>query len=171
MRRAPFLCLAATLALSPLTGCESAPRARPVKAGDVDAGLGSIEAVRRQLKGTWELISLELISPSGDKTPVTASGRLQYDEYGNMAIKGTIAGGQTIDPSVLNLSGQVAIDANAHTFRFTQITAGSADDRRVDPQIDASKTRYYAFEGDVLKTTVKTAAGVTTAVAAWKKIN
>jgi hypothetical protein len=88
-----------------------------------------------------------------------------------MSMKGSIPGGQTIDPSVLNLSGKVAIDATAHTFRFTQITAGSADDRRVDPQIDASKTRYYEFQGDVLKTTVKTAAGVTTAVAAWKKIN
>lgn len=171
MRRVPLSCLWALVALIPLAGCESAPRARPVKMGDVASGGDSVESIRRQLKGTWDLVSLELVAANGAKTPVQASGRLTYDDYGNMAMKGSIAGGQTIDPSVLNLTGQVAIDPTQHSFRFTQIRAGSADDRRVDPTIDASKVRYYEFEGDTLKTTLKDAKGATTAVAAWKKID
>ncbi len=174
MRRLNLFCLGVfgvIVALSPLAGCESAPRARAVKMGPVEGGGDTVEAIRRQLKGTWDLVSLELVSATGAKTPVQASGRLTYDDYGNMAMKGSIAGGQTIDPGVLNLTGQVAIDPTAHSFRFTQIQAGSADERRVDPQIDAAKTRYYEFQGDTLRTTLKDAKGATTAVAAWKKID
>jgi hypothetical protein len=171
MRRLPFLSLGLLVALMPLAGCESAPRVRPVKMGDVASGGDTVEAIRRQLKGTWDLVSLELVSASGSKAPVQASGRLTYDDYGNMAMRGTIAGGQTIDPSVLNLTGQVAIDPATHSFRFTQIKAGSTDERRVDPTIDATKVRYYEFQGDTLTTTLKDAKGSTTAVAAWKKID
>lgn len=171
MRRIHLFCLGAVVALSPLAGCESAPRARPVKMGDVATGGDTVEAIRRQLKGTWDLVSLELVAANGTKTPVQATGRLTYDDYGNMAMKGNVAGGQTIDPSTLNLTGQVAIDPAAHSFRFTQIQAGSADERRVDPTIDATKVRYYEFQGDTLKTTLKDAKGATTAVAAWKKID
>lgn len=171
MRRLHLFCLGVLVALSPLAGCESAPRARPVKMGDVATGGDTVEGIRRQLKGTWDLVSLELVAPNGTKTSVQATGRLTYDDYGNMAMKGTVAGGQTIDPSTLNLTGQVAIDPTQHSFRFTQIQAGSADERRVDPTIDATKVRYFEFQGDTLRTTLKDAKGATTAVAAWKKID
>ena len=171
MRRLHLFCLGVLVALSPLGGCESAARVRPVKMGPVEGGSDTVENIRRQLKGTWDLVSLELVAANGSKTPVQASGRLTYDDYGNMAMKGNIAGGQTIDPSVLNLTGQVAIDPTQHSFRFTQIQAGSADERRVDPTIDATKVRYFEFQGDTLRTTVKDAKGATTAVAAWKKID
>lgn len=171
MRRLHLFSLGVLVALMPLAGCESAPRARPVKMGPVEGGADTVENIRRQLKGTWDLVSLELISANGTKTPVQATGRLTYDDYGNMTMKGNIAGGQTIDPSVLNLTGQVAIDPTAQSFRFTQIQAGSADERRVDPQIDATKVRYYEFQGNTLKTTLKDAKGATTAVAAWKRID
>ena len=162
--------LIATLAVSLLSGCEAAPRARPVKMGPVDTGTGSVESVRRQLQGTWELVTLEVYSSSGEKTTAQASGRLQYDDHGNMSIHGTITGTANIDPSALNLEGRVAIDPDAHTFRITSVTAKSTDDRRVDPKLDAAHVRYYAFEGDVLTTTIKNAAGATTATATWKKI-
>ena len=154
-----------------ICGCESAPRVRPVKMGPVDTGGTSVEAVRRQLKGSWELTSLEVFSPTGQKMTPQASGRLQYDEYGNLSMKGTVEGTAAIDPSVLNLTGQVAIDPTAHTFRFVKIASASADDRRVDPQLDAAHTRYYEFVDNLLKTTVKAADGRTTAMATWKRID
>jgi hypothetical protein len=160
---------AAATTLSLVTGCTAAPRVRPVKMGDVDTGAQSMEAVRQQLKGTWQLVTLEIASPSGAMAPAQANGQLTFDDYGNLAMKGTITGGPNLDPSALNLTGRVAIDPVTHTFRVGGVSAANADDRRVDPKIDPSHVRYYAFEGDLLRTTIKNANGVTTATATWKK--
>ena len=168
MRRI-HLFLVTALATFVLAGCQAAPRARPVKMGPVDAGAGSVEAARRQLQGTWQLVELDILSPSGEKTPVQASGRLTYDDHGNIAMRGTITGSAQVDPSALNFEGRVAIDPDAHTIKLTAVTAKSADDKRVDPKLDASKTRYYTFEGDLLKTTLKDASGTSTAMATWKR--
>ena len=153
-----------------VSGCTAAPRVRPVKMGDVDTGINSVEAVRRQLKGTWELVSLDVFSPSGEKAAAPATGRLTFDEYGNLAMKGTIAGGPALDPAALNLTGRVSIDPDLHAFRVGGVSAADADARRIDPKLDATNVRYYAFEGDRLKTTLKNPSGVTTATATWKKV-
>lgn len=163
--------VAAALGLSLFWGCTQAPRVRNVEMGPVDTGAASVEAVRRQLKGTWQLQALTVFSAAGETIVPEASGRLQYDEYGNLSMKGTIGGSTALDPSVLNLTGRVAIDPTARTLKILDVTAKSADDRRVDPQLDAKHTRYYAFEGDLLKTTVKAANGTTTALATWKRID
>jgi len=161
----------AAIVLPLVTACESAPRATPVKMGPVDTGINSVESVRRQLKGTWELVGLDVFSPSGEKTAAQATGRLQYDEYGNLAMRGTVDGRSDLDPSVLNLTGRVTIDPDTRTFRIGGVKAADADARRVDPKLDAGLVRFYEFAGDLLKTTVKTAAGATTATATWKKVD
>ena len=171
MHRHTFLPAAALLALSLIGGCQGATT-RAVKMGPVDTGATSVEFVRRQLKGTWELTALEVVTRTGEKIAPQAAARLTYDEFGNMAIRGTITGAPEIDPSVLNLTGQVVIDPVAHTMKFGAIAAASADARRVDPQLDAKNTRHYEFDGSgLLKTTVKTAEGATTATATWKKVD
>lgn len=171
MRRMHVSLLAAALALPLFTGCTAAPRVRPVKMGDVDTGANSVESVRRQLKGTWELVSLDVVSPSGDKTPAQANGRLTFDEYGNLAMRGTITAGPALDPSALNLTGRVTIDPDLHALRIGGVEAANADGKRIDPKLDATNVRYYAFEGDRLTTTVKNPGGATTATATWKKVD
>ena len=171
MRHINIIVVAAALALPVVIGCESAPRVRPVKGGPVETGPESIESVRRQLQGTWDLTSLELVSPTGEKTAAQATGRLTYDEFGNLAMQGTVTGGANLDPSALNLTGRVTIDPGTHTLRFGSITAPNNDAKRVDPQLDAAHVRYYEFVDGLLKTTVKTADGRTTATATWKRIN
>ena len=79
--------LVLVVAVAPLlAACPSAPRVRPVKAGDVDTGPGSLESVRRQLQGTWELVGAVVFDASGKATPRKAEGRLTYDEYGKLTI-------------------------------------------------------------------------------------
>jgi hypothetical protein len=169
MRRTHLLLVTAAFLL-PLAGCQSAPRVRPVKMGDVDTGTTSVEAVRRQLKGTWELVTLDLVA-DGRKTPLTANGRLQYDEFGNMSMKGTVTGTEQIDEGLLNITGQVAIDPVAHTIRFRAIDANTPDERRIDPKLDAAHVRYYEFTPAGLTTSLKNANGATRAVATWKKVD
>jgi hypothetical protein len=170
MRCTPFRFVAAVLTLALGAGCTAAPRVRPVKMGDVDTGLNSVESVRRQLKGTWQLESLDVFSPSGEKTTAQASGQLTFDDYGNLAMKGTIAGAPNLDPSTLNLTGRVTIDTDLHAIRIGGVSAANADAKRIDPKLDATNVRYYEFQGDTLKTTLKNPSGVTTATATWKKV-
>jgi hypothetical protein len=170
MRRMPLLALAAALAVPCLTGCPAAPRARPVEAGPVDTGPGSVEWVRRQLKGTWQLVSLDVYTADGQKHTAQAAGTLTYDEYGNLAIRGKITGGEKIEKANLNLTGRATIDPNTHMLRVGGVKADTPDARRLDPKLDPDHVRYYEFDGELLKTTTKNASGVTTATVTWKKV-
>lgn len=165
------LTITVLLALPILTACQAAPVGRPVKMGPVDTGAGSLESVRRQLQGSWELVTLEVMAPGGAPTKVPATGHLKYDEYGNLTMDGRVtaaAGG--VDPNVLNMSGRAVIDPDKHMIRFQDVQAKTAaEDRPLDTRIDPDKVRYYEFVGDQLKTTTKDASGATTAVATWKK--
>jgi hypothetical protein len=160
----------AALTLPLLAACPAAPRARPVKMGPTDTGHGSVENERRRLKGTWQLESLQMLSQAGQMYTVQANGTLTYDDFGNLAIKGTITGSTDIDPAALNLSGRAVIDPDAHTLRILDVESATPDDRRVDPSIDPKHVRHYEFVGvDELKTTVVDAGGKTTATATWKR--
>jgi len=163
--------MTAAVALLATAGCTAAPSERPVKMGPVDTGASSMEAVRRQLEGTWDLIALDLYTPAGERVPAEATGRLQYDEFGNLAMRGTLTGNAHVEDSVLNMSGRIIIDPGTRTFRFADVSAPSADEKRLDPKLAAANVRYYEIEGDVLKTTVKGPDGRTTATATWKKVN
>jgi hypothetical protein len=137
--------------------------------GDVDTGANSLEGVRRQLQGTWDLVTLEVTSPSGP-VKVPAKGRLQYDEYGNMSLTGSVTDASNVDPNVLTISGRVVIDPTKHMFRFASVTGDTTvAEQTLDSNIDPAKVRYYEFVGDLLKTTVKDASGATTATATWKR--
>ena len=171
MRRVLAVVIASVILLPLVAGCPAAPRARPVKMGPTDTGPNSVEAERRRLQGTWELVSLEVVSSSGQKQSVHANGQLKYDDFGNLSIRGTIEGGEHVDSSVLNVTGQAIIDPVTHTLRYQDIEAKTADERRIDPKLDWSHARQYEFDGDLLKTTTKDASGATTAIATWKKLS
>ena len=75
--------------LSAAAACAtSRPRQRPIEGGAVNAGPGSLEAVRRQLEGSWALVSAEVVSASGARQALKASAVLSYDAYGNLSLKG-----------------------------------------------------------------------------------
>jgi hypothetical protein len=169
MRFTPVALALPLLAVVTLAGCQASPSKRPVELGPVDTGADSVEAARRQLQGTWLLVSLDLYPAGAEKVTAQASGRLNYDEHGNLTMIGSISAGPHVDPSVLNFSGRATIDPRTHTLRLGGISAASADAKRVDPKLDAAHVRHYEFAGDLLTTTIKDAKGVTTASATWKR--
>ena len=149
------LTITVLLALPILTACQAAPVGRPVKMGPVDTGAGSLESVRRQLQGSWELVTLEVMAPGGAPTKVPATGHLKYDEYGNLTMDGRVtaaAGG--VDPNVLNMSGRAVIDPDKHMIRFQDVEAKTAaEDRPLDSRIDARqgallRIRWRSAEDD-----------------------
>src|SRR5947207_12703456 len=99
MQSAHLTAIVAALGLASFIACAETPtggapvKTRAMKGGTVDAGHSSIESERRRLQGTWELTALQVFSPTGEPLAAQASGRLQYDEFGNLAMRGTVTGG------------------------------------------------------------------------------
>ena len=151
-------------------GCASAPRERPVKMGDVDTGAGSLESVRRQLQGTWELVSLAVVPPEGGApVPLAAKGTLVYDEFGNLSVDA-----HTNDPSapqaarsasLLSFKGRAVIDTAKSELKLMDVT-GSVDPNTV---ISPERRRRFAFEGDLLKLSSLQPDGQVAATATWRR--
>jgi hypothetical protein len=156
-----------------LTGCSAAPRQRPVKMGPVDTGSGSLESVRRQLSGTWQLVSIEGIDASGKATPRKASGTLTYDEYSNLNVTGKLEDtgvAQTSVSGLLSYSGRAVIDVDKGRLVLMDVKSRLQNGEPLPENVSPDKVRYYAFEGDLLNLTVKDASGATTARTTWRKV-
>jgi len=149
--------------------CKAAPLEKPFGLGPVNDGPGSMEATRRGLEGTWTLVSLEAVDPSGAHRPVTATGQLTYDAYGNMIIKGVIQDATATKTIALDYEGKIIIDNVRKQF----YPADLASDRPVDPAkiaaIAPDKVRRYELTLDTFVVTYLDAAGKPTAVAKWRK--
>lgn len=73
--------------LGAAAACAPAPRVRPVKGGDVDAGPESLTAARKFLEGRWTLESFEVFPPGKPPIALKGAGTLNYDEFGNLRIE------------------------------------------------------------------------------------
>jgi hypothetical protein len=142
--------------------------------GPVDTGPGSLESVRRQLEGTWELLSAEAVDPTGKATPRKAVGRLTYDAYGNLNISAKLEDTGAAPTSVsglLSYSGRAVIDPPKSRLVLMDVKSRLPSGEPLPAEVSADKVRYYALEGDVLSLTVKDSAGVTTAKTTWRKVH
>lgn len=159
------ICVAALMAIA----CQAAPRQRPIELGPVDTGAGSLEAARRQLQGEWGLVALEAIDASGDRTPVTATAVLTYDEYGNFNITGRVEDSRVARVELnrmLVFKGRAVVDARRQELRL--IESGEGPPLEGTP-IAVDRVRRYAFEEDLLRISTIDAEGRTTATTTWRR--
>jgi hypothetical protein len=174
VRLSPRPLLFALVVLVPLVaGCSSAPRKRPVKGGDVNTGPGSVESVRRQLEGQWELVALDVFDAAGKATPRKATGHLSYDAYGNLGITGKLVDTdqpQTSVSGILAYTGRAVIDAPKNRLVLMDVQSKLPSSEAIPAEVSADKVRFYVIEGNMLTLTVKDAAGVTTGRTTWHKI-
>jgi hypothetical protein len=154
----------------PLSGPVSTAPLNSPRAVNPEAAGTSVEAVRRQLAGTWDLVSLEMSSGgNGARADVTATGTLVYDEFGNLTIDA-----RTTDPdapvaarevAVLAFKGRAVIDTVQHELRLTALT-GNVDPGEV---LAPDQRRKYEFTGDRLRLTTVDSRDQITAVSTWKR--
>ena len=159
-------------ALSAVGACASTrPRRRPIEGGAVTAGPGSLEAVRRQLEGRWDLVSAEVVSAGGARQAVKASAVLTYDAYGNLSLTGAYddPAATAEQTAALNFTGRAVIDTQRQVLRLLDVKQSEGEFAALPPDLMASRERAYAFEGDVLTLTVKTSAGRVTAINTWRR--
>ncbi len=156
----------ATTAL--LAGCAFSPRTRPLNTGPINDSADSTQGVRRQLEGTWRLLSFETYSPTGEAIKHEAAGELTYDAYGNLVIRAALTGGKPGELSnVLRYSGRAVVDPPNHRLVLQNMQGQGGE--VLPNEIKADNVRYYEFDGDVLKLITKDSGGKPTATASWKK--
>ena len=155
--------------LAGLVACSAAPRQRPVKMGDVETGAGTLESTRRQLEGTWDLVSFETYPSPGKKVEQQATAVLTYDAYGNMEIIGRLTeAGQSAGAGapLLSYKGRAVIDVDKHQLR---IVPSSGDEKALPAEASTALVRQYSFTNDLLSLSMIDTAGKPTASTTWKK--
>jgi hypothetical protein len=164
--------LAVVIAALVATACAAAPRTRPVKGADVDTGPGSLESVRRQLEGRWELVSLETVPPGGGaRVPVAATGTLTYDAFGNLTIDAhTTDRGAPVaarESTLLAFKGRASIDADKRELKLLDLT-GNVDPNEV---LSPERRRRFELDAQTLRLSSFDADGRVTAIATWRRLN
>jgi hypothetical protein len=150
----------------------SGPINKPMKGSDVEAGVGSLEDVRRQLEGTWALVWYDIYE-NGKRRRLPATGDLVYDAYGNLTLHGQLkraGAGTDARPLALNYSGRAVLDVRTKEIRMQDVTAaGDALPRPVEDQVNTANVRHYELNAGTLTLTVVDNNGNPTAVSSWKK--
>ena len=179
-RTKPLLTVvAATAAVAVLSGCTPGPLTSPklgvpanspVPLGS-EAGSGELAAARQRLMGTWDLVSLETVPPSGTgaRVPVKASGTLTYDQFGNLTIDA-----HTTDPAapvaareknMLSFQGRAAIDVAKSELKLMDLTGN------VDPNEVLAPERRRKFEFGESRLTLSSFddKGRVTSISVWHR--
>lgn len=165
--------------------CASSPRQRPVSVGDVETGTGSLAEARKQLEGSWQLVSLRMANAEGRQTDVDATGSLNLDGFGNLHIEfrmtdagqKALAGiGITSPNPVLTTTGRAIIDAQQQRVTYVGddfVKSGGMDAsvaaKRNNP-LAVERVRYYKFEPDgTLVLSTRYPDGKDASVGRWKR--
>jgi hypothetical protein len=154
------------------SACATArPRQRPVEGGAVESGAGSLAAVRKQLEGTWNLVSAEVVSAAGTRTTIKASAVLTYDDFGNLSLKGSYddPAATAEQTAALNFTGRAVIDTQKQVLRLLDVRESDGDFANLPAELAARRERAYSFRGDTLTLTVKDSKGNVTAVNTWRR--
>jgi len=142
---------------------------KPVALGD-DPSSGNVEAVRRRLFGTWDLVSLEAAPPGGGaRAQITASGTLVYDEYGNLTIDAHTtdmdAPVAAREVSLVTFSGRAVIDVPKSELKLMALT-GNVDPNEV---LSPERRRKFEVTDETLKLSSMDARGEVTAISIWRR--
>lgn len=135
-----------------------------------EAPTGNVETVRRQLAGTWDLVSLEAVpEKGGPRAAITATGTLTYDDFGNLTITA-----RTTDPDApvaarevprVSFKGRAVIDPPNSQLKLMDLT-GNVDPFEV---LGPERLRKYAFGPDRLTLTSFDEKGQVAAISVWKR--
>ncbi len=169
MRTRHLLAICSVACATALAACSAAPRVRPVKMGPAET---NVESARRQLQGSWDLVSLDVFpEPGGPAVPIKATAVLSYDEFGNLSMKGKVAEESRRDPQTgafVDYSGKAVIDATSQQLRLTGVS-GNNPVEDAPAELSFKSVRKYSIEGDLLKVSTIDAQGNVTATAVWKR--
>ena len=153
-------------------GCHAQPSQRPMKAGAVDTGAGSLTAARKYLEGRWSLVSYEIYPPGKPPIQLKGTGSLTYDEFGNLKIDVRADEASTdllrdagidLKDGVLTSDGRTVVDMQNHTLSYVVPGQNSRG------PLSLSRPRHWEVQSDMLTLTTQDDSGKPLSVAKWKK--
>jgi hypothetical protein len=159
------------------TACSSSPRQRPISAGPVATGAGTLTSARKFLEGRWILESFVVNPPGGAPVTLKGSGVLNYDDFGNleMNIKADEASsdllraaGIAIPDGVIATQGRTVIDLQNKTLTYVLEGQPSSMATGGGP-LATNRPRHWDVTADVLTLTTRGASGEPLSVSRWKK--
>ena len=171
-RRPLGVLIAASALVSAMVGCHAAPSQRPMKAGPVDTGAGSLTAARQYLQGTWSLESYEIYPPGKPPIQLKGTGTLVYDEFGNLKIdvRADEASTDLLRDAGINLkegglvsNGRTAVDMQNRTL--TYVVPGQTG----QGPLSLSRPRHWEVQGSQLTLTIQDDNGKPLSIAKWRK--
>ena len=131
----------------------------------------SVEQVRQKFIGDWELVSFVRFPERGEEITMDYIGRLRYDEAGYMMGLGM--------PRDLPLEAQGSTERVTGGFAYWGKVSIEPENGRVIHHVEGSpgaaqwvgqdNVRYYEFEGDLLKLSLKDASGRITGTLTWRR--
>jgi hypothetical protein len=176
--------IAAGVILAAISACAPGPTGRPYRTSPAATGPNTMEFVRKQLEGTWTLVSLVVHNASGARATPEATGTLTWDAFGNLKIeyrlsdgglKAVEAIGVRPPTPVIVTEGRAVINTQDHAIQYVPPDAPS---RPFDPALAAARDnpfalerlRYYVFgEDGTLTLSTRHDNGQNAAVSQWKK--
>jgi len=154
--------------------CHGAPSQKPIKAGPVDTGAGTLASARNFLEGRWNLESFEVRPPGKQPIVLNGGGTLLYDNMGNLKIDIQAdekssdllrAAGIDIRDGRISTDGRTAIDMQKHTL--TYFVQGQAPLMKGPLGLD--RPRHWVVEGDTLTLTTQDDKGQPLSIGKWKR--
>lgn len=164
--------IVASALVSAMVGCHGSPSQRPMKAGPVDTGAGSLTAARQYLQGTWSLESYEIYPPGKPPIQLKGTGTLVYDEFGNLKIdvRADQASTDLLRDAGINLkegglvsNGRTAVDMQNRTL--TYVVPGQTG----QGPLSLSRPRHWEVQGSQLTLTTQDDNGKPLSMAKWRK--
>ena len=151
-------------------GCAAQRRETPLRTDRIEEGAGSLEVVRRQLEGTWDLLSFETYPAAGKTVTQKARAVLTYDAYGNMTIDGRLEqpDASSTAAQFLSYKGRIVIDIANSQLR---VVGAEGDAAKLPKEASTNLARSYSFQGDILTLSMVDPKGQATAKTTWKKRN
>jgi hypothetical protein len=153
-----------------VAGCAAGPRQRPIPTQRIDTVEGSLQSVRRQFAGTWDLVTYETFDAPGQAVLVPATGQILCDEFGNIEFVGEID--RTAEAGIvetLNGAGRLAIDVQMQRFMILDLEGNLNLGQNEFAAAPADRFRYYEFDGDELLLTIKDESDRTTARVTYRR--
>ena len=172
------------LSLAAIAACKGGTSSMPYRTSPVASGPNTIEAARKELEGTWTLVSLVVQNASGARATPEAAGVLTWDAYGNLIVEYRIsdAGLKALEAigvrpptPVIRTEGRAVINPQKKEVQYVPPDAAS---RPFDPKLAAARTdpfalerlRYYSLDADgVLTFSTRHDNGQDASVGRWKK--
>ncbi|HEX6211299.1 MAG TPA: hypothetical protein VF136_11015 [Methylomirabilota bacterium] len=174
MRSRPALSvLLIPVVVSVLAGCGGGSRPRPAGTGSVPTGGSDVDQVRRQLQGTWELVTYQTFAPDGSRNDQPVSGRLSYDGSGTLRVHAEYRR-QGRAPFVLDYGGRAVIDPRAQRLRVeaASVPRPPGGEETVVAAVSLDRPRHYQLQGNLLTVSALDAgSGRPVATAVWRKVS